>query len=142
MVFWLNGGENDRCDEICQLQILFTDYSVTASSEEFEKGMCYRLNREYIKPLKRYKGWEYYDIPFTTTDARYTQFQFVAYRAPMALMAAEKPDVYESLEEVLDPFDGKRPQRHNIMFEDGWPKDKWYSTERLAHSEQGDSSIQ
>ena len=136
LVFWLNGGENDRSDETCELQILFTNHSVTAPIAEFENGMCFRLNRGYIKPLKKYKGWEYYDIPFTTTDARYTQFQFVADRAPMALMPAEKPDVYKSLEEVLDPFEGKRPQRHNIVFEDGWPSNKWYSTEMLAHPEQ------
>ncbi len=140
-VFWLNGGENDRADEVCQLQILFTDYNVTASAKEFEEGFCYRLNRGYIKPLKKYKGWEYYDILFTTSKARYTQFQFVAHRAPMALMRAEEPDAYKDLENVTDPFEDRRPQRHNIYFEDGWPSDnRWYSTTNLSRAqEQGEN---
>lgn len=137
-VFWLNGGENDRSDEICQLQILFTDYNITASNSEFDRGLLFRLNRGYIKPLKKYKGWEYYDIPFITTQAKYTQFQLVASRAPMALMNAEEPDVYKDLQDVIDPYEKQRPQRHNIIFEDGWPVDKWYATERLAHSQDGE----
>lgn len=133
-VFWLNGGENDRSNETCQLQILFTDDNITASNREFAQGMCFRLNRGYIKPLKKYKGWEYYDIPFTTTQARYTQFQFVADRAPMALMDAGEPDLYRDLQDVPDPYEKRRPQRHNIIFEDGWPVNKWYSTENLAQN--------
>lgn len=141
LVFWLNGGENDRSDEICQLQILFTDDNVTASVREFEAGSCYRLNRAYIKPLKKYNGWLYYDIPFTTTQARYTQFQFVADRAPMALMQAEEPDIYKDLQDVVDPYEKLRPQRHNIIFEDGWPSDnRWYSTENLARAQDRDAS--
>ena len=135
-VFWLNGGENDRSDETCQLQILFTDDNFIASAKEFETGLCYRLNRGYIKPLKKYKGWEYYDIPFTTTQAKYTQFQLVTDRAPMALMQAEKPEVYQNLQNLVDPYEKQRPQRHNIVFEDGWPSDtRWYSTENLARSQ-------
>lgn len=133
LVFWLNGGENDRSDETCELQILFTDSNITASREEFAEGVCFRLNRSYIKPLKKYKGWEYYDIPFTTTDAKYTQCQFVADRAPMAVMPAEEPQIYKVLPDVPDPYEARRPQRHNIIFEDGWPVNKWYSTENLAN---------
>lgn len=138
LVFWLNGGENDRSDETCQLQILFTDDNITASNSEFEKGMRFRLNRGYIKPLKKYKGWEYYDITFTTPQTRYTQFQFVADRAPMALMDAGEPDLYKDLQDVPDPYEKRRPQRHNIFFEDGWPKDQWYATERLAKRNDGE----
>ncbi|MCM1117943.1 MAG: hypothetical protein NC543_01070 [bacterium] len=139
-VFWLNGGENDRSDETCQLQILFTDDNITASNREFTQGMCFRLNRGYIKPLKKYKGWEYYDIPFTTTQARYTQFQFVADRAPMALMDAVEPDLYRDLQDVTDPYEKRRPQRHNIIFEDGWPVNRWYSTENLAQGKGDDEA--
>lgn len=131
-VFWLNGGENDRSDEVCQLQILFTNDNITASVGEFDRGLRFRLNRGYIKPLKKYNGWEYYDIPFTTTQAKYTQFQFVAIKAPMALMNAEASDVYRDLQDAVDPYEKQRPQRHNIIFEDGWPVNTWYSTERLA----------
>lgn len=142
LLFWLNGGENDRSDEICQLQILFTDDNVTASNSEFDKGLRFRLNRGYIKPLKKYNGWEYYDIPFTTTQARYTQFQFVAYRAPMAVMSAEEPEVYKDLPDITDPYEKQRPQRHNIVFEDGWPVNQWYSTERLANPASSDTVTQ
>lgn len=131
-VFWLNGGENDRGDETCLLEILFTDNNIAASNNEFDKGLRFRLNRGYIKPLKKYKGWEYYDIPFTTTQARYTQLQFVAGRAPMALMNAGEPDVYRDLQDVIDPYEKQRPQRHNIIFEDGWPVNRWYSTKNLT----------
>lgn len=131
-VFWLNGGENDRGDEVCQLQILFTNDTFTASNSEFDRGMCFRLNRGYIKPLKKYNGWEYYDIPFTTTQARYTQFQFVAIKAPMALMSVGEPGEYRDLPDMVDPYEKQRPQRHNIIFEDGWPVNTWYATERLA----------
>lgn len=135
LIFWLNGGENDRSDETCQLQILFTDRNITASREEFVEGICFRLNRGYIKPLKKYKGWELYDIPFTTTDAKYTQCQFVADRAPMAVMPADEPETYKNLLDIPDPYEAKRPQRHNIIFEDGWPVNKWYSTGNLANPE-------
>lgn len=133
LVFWLNGGENDRSDEVCQLQILFTDSNITAPGEAFAEGLCFRLNRGYIKPLKKYKGWELYDIPFTTSDAKYTQCQFTAERAPMAIMPAEQPETYRDLPEVPDPYEARRPQRHNIIFEDGWPVNKWYSTEHLEN---------
>lgn len=133
-VFWLNGGENDRSDETCQLQILFTDSSITASKEEFTEGLCYRLNRGYIKPCKKFKGWELYDISFTTTQAKYVQCQFVAERAPMAVMPAEKPAVYQELPDIPDPYEHRRPQRHNIIFEDGWPVDQWYGTKNLEHT--------
>lgn len=134
-VFWLNGGENDRSDETCQLQILFTDSSITASKEEFMEGLCYRLNRGYIKPCKKYKGWELYDVSFTTTQARYVQCQFVAERAPMAVMPAEQLEVYKELPDIPDPYEDRRPQRHNIVFEDGWPVDQWYGTKNLENTE-------
>lgn len=132
-VFWLNGGENDRGDETCRLRILFLDRAITPEGMDFPmKELRYRLNRGYIKPLKKFRGWEYYDIPFKAQNTRYTQFQFVADRAPMALMAAEPPEAYRELKDEPDPFEADRPQRHNIIFEDGWPVDKWYSTKKLA----------
>ncbi len=133
-VFWLNGGENDRSDETCKLQIMFTNTPDLASRSEFEAtGLHFRLNRGYIKPLKKYNGWEYYDIPFTAPQARYVQFQLVADRAPMALIDAQAPDLYMELKDVTDPYEERRPQRHNIYFENGWPVDKWYSTSYLAN---------
>jgi hypothetical protein len=92
------------------------------------------LNRNNIKPLKKYKGWEYYSIPFRTDGLGFIKLRFVADRAPLAILAAEAPDAYEGMKDVPDPFEGKRPQRHNIFFEDGWPNDTWYSTEALKNS--------
>lgn len=139
LVFWLNGGENDRSDETCLLQIYSVADAQADFGLQFEECLNYRLNRNYIKPLKKYQGWEYYDIPFTTTEATYIQFRFVAEKAPMAVMGAEAPEVYAELANMPDPFEGKRPQRHNIFFEDGWPADKWYSTERLTQQNTSDS---
>lgn len=131
-VFWLNGGENDKSDETCMLQILFTDNSMRAGEEDWEQRLCYRLNRAYIKPLKKYNGWELYDIPFTTNDCEYTEMRFTVQRAPMAIMEAKEPAFYAELVDRIDEFAGRRPQRHNIVFEDGWPTvNVWYSTEAL-----------
>ncbi|MBQ7926904.1 MAG: hypothetical protein IJ335_11520 [Lachnospiraceae bacterium] len=134
LVFWLNGGENDRSDETCMLQIFAVADANSDFTMEYVDYMNYRLNRNYIKPLKKYQGWEYYDIPFTTSEATYVQFRFVAEKAPLAVMAAEGPEAYAQLEDMADPFEDKRPQRHNIFFRDGWPTDKWYSTENLMQA--------
>lgn len=59
----------------------------------------------------------------------------------MALMRAEEPEVYRDLQELTDPYEKQRPQRHNIIFEDGWPSDnRWYSTENLARAQGKDAS--
>lgn len=79
-VFWLNGGENDCSDETCTFEVLFTDNSMRTSESDWEQRLCYKLNRSYIKPLKRYKGWELYDIPFNTNERKYTQLRFASQR--------------------------------------------------------------
>lgn len=136
LTFWLNGGENDRSDETCNLEIFY----LTDDRTQYSNRFCYRLNRSYIKPLKKYQGWEYYVLPFSTDSTGYIKLRLVADRAPMAIMPAEAKEVYAELEDVLDPFEGKRPQRHNIIFEDGWPTDKWYATEALAGKKQAYSN--
>ncbi len=134
-VFWLNGGENDNSDETCQLHIMFTDNSLTVDKSDWESKLAYKLNRSYIRPLKKYKGWELYDIPFMTNEKEFTQIRFVAHRAPMAVMTAEEPEKYSDLENIVDEFVERRPQRHNIVFEDGWPTNTWYATSRLKSGE-------
>ncbi len=123
-VFWLNGGENDRDDEICQCHIMFGNNSFSIEKENWERKLVYKLNRSFIKPLKRYKGWLLFDVPFVTEDKDYTQIRFVAKGAPMSIMSAEEPEKYADLEDVVDELADKRPQRHNIVFEDGWPKNQ------------------
>ncbi len=130
-VFWLNGGENDRNTEICQLHIIFTDNPVKMPQADWDNKLCFKLNRSYIRPLRKYKGWELYSIPFVTNEKEFVQFRFVAQYAPMTVMRAEAPEFYSDMEDNADPFEGKRPQRHNIVFEDGWPTNTWYSTNRL-----------
>lgn len=159
-VFWLNGGENDKNNEICQLQITFFD----------NPGDCctYKLNRNYIKPLLHRQGWELYSIPFVTPDVEQgvigseqvsaspvgaeqggfatasvvdTRFSFVSGNAPMAVKPAKEPSFYAEWEDEPDEFAKWRPQRHNLVFEDGWPAinmyggDK-YSTEVLRKKEE------
>ncbi len=121
--FWLNGGENDRAEEICQLHILLDN--------DADNAYVYKLNRCFIKPFKRYKGWNLYVIPFRTAENTFTQMKFVASGAYTTVMHAADQEEYAGLEDVLDEFEGKRPQRHNIVMSDGWPTDLWYSTENL-----------
>ncbi len=144
-VFWLNGGENDKGSEVCQLQIIF--------SQNQNDCYIYKLNRNYIRPLLHSQGWELYSIPFRTPDmsalladsiprtagtvvAVDTQFAFVAGAAPMAVKPAKELDFYKDWKDEPDEFAEWRPQRHNIVFEDGWPSinmygGNQYSTEAL-----------
>ena len=121
-VFWLNGGENDKYSEICQLQISFFDNPANCYT--------YKLNRNYIKPLLHRQGWELYSIPFTTPAAGLapvaTRFSFVARNAPMALKPAKEPSFYKDWADEPDEFAKWRPQRHNLVFEDGWPTINMY----------------
>ena len=65
-----------------------------------------------------------------------TYLAFVAGNAPMALKPAKELEAYSDWEDAPDEFANERPQRHNLVFADGWPSisqyggDK-YSTEAL-----------
>ncbi len=122
-VFWLNGGENDQNNETCQFAVLFDG--------DYDGRLIYNLNRNYIKPLKKVNGWELYCIPFTTGDNENTQLRFMAMRAYMTVMSAGDPEGYADLADSPDEFEDKRPQRHNIIYNDGWPRDAWYGTDNL-----------
>ena len=121
--FWLNGGENDNNNEVCRLEVIFNN--------DYENRYTYNLNRNYIKPLKKCRGWELYEIPFITADNEYTGFKFVAQRAPMTVLNAKPSSEYTDLPDIPDEFEGERPQRHNIVFDDGFPTNTWYSTKAL-----------
>ena len=121
--FWLNGGENDRGDEVCRLEVIF--------NSDYESRYTYNLNRSFIRPVKRLNGWELYEIPFITGDNEYTELRFVAQRAYMTVMAAKERSAYDELPDTVDEFEDLRPQRHNIAFSDGWPTNTWYSTKKL-----------
>ena len=121
--FWLNGGENDNNDETCRFEVIYNN--------DHESRYTYNLNRNFIKPLKRVNGWELYEIPFRTGDNEYTQLKFAAQRAYMTVLTAKDASEYADLANTVDPYEQYRPQRHNIVFNDGWPTNKPYSTMHL-----------
>lgn len=121
--FWLNGGENDRNNEVCRFEVIFNN--------DYENRYTYNLNRSFIQPVKRLNGWELYEIPFITGDNEYTELRFVAQYAFMTVMAAKDKFEYAEFPDTVDEFADERPQRHNIVFQDGWPADKWYGTKNL-----------
>ena len=121
--FWLNGGENDNNNEVCRFEVIFNN--------DYESRYTYNLNRNFIRPLKKVNGWELYEIPFRTGDNEYTQLKFVAQRAYMTVMTAKDASEYAELPDTVDPYEQYRPQRHNIVFNDGWPTNTHYSTKRL-----------
>jgi len=127
--FWLNGGENDNNNEICRFEVIFNN--------DYENRYSYNLNRNFIKPLKKVNGWELYEIPFRTADNEYTQLKFVAQRAYMTVMNAKDASEYADLPDTADPYEEYRPQRHNIVFADGWPTNTWYSTMKLKAAHGG-----
>lgn len=124
--FWLNGGENDRNNEVCRFEVVFNN--------DYEGRYTYNLNRNFIKPLKKVNGWELYEIPFRTGDNEYTQLKFVAQAAYMTVMTAKDASEYANIPDSVDPYEEYRPQRHNIVFSDGWPNNTWYSTQKMEAS--------
>lgn len=122
-VFWLNGGENDYGNETCQFAVIFDN--------DYDNRLIYNLNRNYIKPLKKLNGWLLYEIPFMTGDNEYTELRFMAMRAYMTVLHAEEPSAYADIPDTVDEFENLRPQRHNMVFNDGWPPNEWYNTENL-----------
>lgn len=122
--FWLNGGENDNNNEVCRFEVIFNN--------DYESRYTYNLNRNFIKPLKKVNGWELYEIPFRTGDNEYTQLKFIAQRAYMTVLTAKDASEYADLPDTVDPYEQYRPQRHNIVFNDGWPNNTWYSTQKMA----------
>lgn len=116
-IFWLNGGENDQNQEICRFEIMFDN--------DQENRYIYNLNRNFIRHIKYYKGWYLYSIPFNTGDACYTKFRFIAQRAYSTLMKAQPVESYNDLPEDIPPKG--IPQRHNIIFSEGWPRNSWWS---------------
>lgn len=127
-VFWLNGGENDKNSEICQLQITFFGNSSDSNT--------YKLNRNYIKPRLHKQGWELYAIPFVTPASEQetvdTRFSFVSGNAPMAVKPAKELSFYQDWEDEPDEFAQWRPQRHNLIFEDGWPSINMYGGDKYS----------
>ena len=127
-VFWLNGGENDRNQETCHLKIIFDG--------DNENCYTYRLNRNFIKYERHYKGWYLYRIPFNTGDACYTKLRLEAMAAYVTYIRADVPEDYAGLPD--DPAPVGLPQRHNIIFgEDGFPRNAWWSNKVFPEAGNG-----
>ena len=128
---WLNGGENDCNDSVCQLEIMFDN--------DYDGRSIYRLDRNYIRYTKHYKGWYLYRIPFNTGDACYTKLRFIAMRAYCALIPAKELSAYENLPEDLPQKNV--PQRHNIVFgSEGFPRNCWWSANVFGTNSRGTTS--
>lgn len=112
-IFWINGGENENLNEVCQLHIIFNN--------DFDAMRVYKLNRDFIKPVKRHKGWLLFEIPFSTDDNEYTQLRFVAEGAVMTIIPAKDKENYLELADYEEPLN--MPQRHNVAFKNGYPDD-------------------
>ena len=126
-VFWLNGGENDRDDEKCELLVIYTDGTHDrATSEEYHGNYTYLLNRNNVRPIKTVDGWYLFAIKLPRTDKPFVEFRFEVNNAPMHLKAAEAPESYADVPDSPDEYAQYRKQRHNIVFEDGWPSEHEY----------------
>ena len=126
-VFWLNGGENESGNETCEFKVAFFS--------DWENCNVYKLNRGFIRPLLHQKGWELYELPFKTPNVEgdvSVTFAFVADRAPMAVLPALEPSAYADLKDEPDEFEDLRPQRHNIVFKDGWPSITQYGGDKYS----------
>lgn len=125
--FWLNGGENDLNSEICQFRV---------RGEGCDSDVVYKLNRSFIPYKKHIGGWYLYEIPFVAEKSRMI-LKFVAKSAYMSVMPALDASEYDGI--VDDYIPKGKPQRHNIVFQDGWPQDKWYSGNHDSVKKQSDN---
>ncbi|MCR4927121.1 MAG: hypothetical protein K5927_04005 [Lachnospiraceae bacterium] len=87
LVFWLKEEEGNALNSVCQLQITFSNGDF--SDEEREDKSIYKLNKNYIKPVKFYRGWKMFCIPFNTEDKKYAEFKFVVANAEALIMKAD-----------------------------------------------------
>ena len=139
LVFWLNGGENEDKDEKCKLQIIPTDSELGEISQaEEEAKFSFNLNRNFVRPIKKYKGWNLYSIPFSS-DKEYAVLRFVSLGAYTTIADAKDPSEYTGMKNVTDRYAQYRPLRHNIVFEDGWDNDEEYATRYLKDIWGGES---
>ena len=124
-VFWLNGGENEPGNETCRLEIIF--------DKDNENRYTYNLNRSFIRYERHYKGWYLYRIPFNTEDSCYTKLKFISMRAYTTVIKAEAPESYANLLKDTPPVGV--PQRHNMIFNDGFPLNAAWSYKIFGQNE-------
>lgn len=120
--FWLNGGENDRYDEICNIEIWFGD--------DWENRTTYKLNRNNFLPTLVKDGWYLFCVPFTTENNPQTTIRFNAMGAYTTIAPSKNPMEYDSV--ISDEVNEKAPQRPNIVFENGYPEEKKWEVSLLG----------
>lgn len=131
--FWLNGGEDDRISEICNLEIVYPNVS---------ESYTYKLSRGLIKPVLHCKGWELFEIKFNSGENESVILKFVSENAPMSIMTAADISKYSEYPDEPDVYAEYRPQRHNIVFRDGWPDNKSYSTMNIKNQLENKSNTE
>lgn len=109
--FWLNGGENERHDEICELEIF---------GEDWNARQTFALNRNHTKPILYKGGWYLFSIPFTATDETMTM-RFNVQRAVCSLIPASYTDIETADMLESDEEDTTKLQRSNIVYKHGYP---------------------
>lgn len=129
-VFWLNGGENDRTNEICRCLVIYLsdDQPVRFGNDDWNNRYVYNLMRGRTRYIKTVDGWYLFAIDLPRTDKHFLELRFNANMAPMALREAQDPESYADIPDSPDEYACYRPQRHNIVFQNGWPDDRDYST--------------
>lgn len=112
--FWLNGGENDRYDEVCNVEIWF--------GSDWENRITVKLNRDHFMPALVKNGWYLFCVPFKTAEEGYTTIRFNGMGAVMTIAPADNPVTYEGIEGDVDS--NGMPQRPNVVFENGYPDEQ------------------
>lgn len=92
--FWIHGGENDRYDEVSELQIIY--------DHDYNNKIEFPLNRNYTKPIKTYHGYKLYEISFSTKNYKSIQLRFVAMGAILDIIPAGPISEYKHLPEDPD----------------------------------------
>ncbi len=112
--FWLNGGENDRFDEVCNIEIWFGD--------DWEERITYKLNRQNFMPTIIKNGWYLFCVPFTTESQPQTTIRFNVMGSYATIAPSKNPIEYDDV--ISDEADEKAKQRPNIVFQGGFPEEK------------------
>lgn len=110
--FWLNGGENERYDEVCSLEV--------GIEKDGEPCQTFKLNRDLTRPVLHKKGWYLFAVPFTTTAGGVTVLRFHAQGAVATIAPVDDPAALAAL--TSDPINEEKVQRPNLVYPEGWPK--------------------
>lgn len=106
IIFWLSGGENDRWDEVCELQVI--------RDGNYEHMEVFKLNRSNTIPLKRYKGWRLYELTFNSRNAAEVELRFAVMGAVTKIIPALDAESYDRIVSEPEPEYKPVSKRRNI----------------------------